>query len=236
MFFWKGDMANGTAEVPLHQWVQMDNKREELEATVLLKGHELVVISESWWEESHDELWWLQPVQKGGGAEGLSSTKEMNGLWRALSEVTKRSKLHGWESEAEVTKGTLCMVSVRGCLSQGSLLTTPPSGSSHRRHWTHQISSCWGTSTPTSAGKEAQWAVGTPGDSWNAQRKRFLSQVMDSPDTGDLSLELRVTRASELMGDIKDGAARAAVNSTGGVCSPEEYGTGEEYSQEFPEF
>lgn len=38
--------------------------------------------------------------------------------------------------------------------------------------------------------------------------ENFLSLVMGSPDTGDLLLDLMVTRPSELIGDIKGGGSQ----------------------------
>lgn len=32
----------------------MGNKRQELEATMLLEGYKLVTITETWWDGSHD--------------------------------------------------------------------------------------------------------------------------------------------------------------------------------------
>jgi len=32
----------------------MGNKQEELEATVLLESYDLIAITETWWDESHD--------------------------------------------------------------------------------------------------------------------------------------------------------------------------------------
>jgi len=47
--------------MPLHQLQclytnahSMDNKQEELEATVLLESFDLVAIIETWWDEWHD--------------------------------------------------------------------------------------------------------------------------------------------------------------------------------------
>ena len=86
-----------------------------------------------------------------------------------------------------------------------------PSCSSYRRHGARRLLSCWGTSpTLTSAGKVAWQAIGNPGDSWIHSldtEDNFLSQVIDSHARGDAILDLLVTNASELIGDIKTGGS-----------------------------
>ena len=52
MFLQKGNTAE--AEVPLHQCSSMGNQQEELEVTTLLESYDLVAITETWWDESHD--------------------------------------------------------------------------------------------------------------------------------------------------------------------------------------
>jgi len=42
------------AEVHLHQCTQHGQKQEELEAIVWQADHDLVAISETWWDHSHD--------------------------------------------------------------------------------------------------------------------------------------------------------------------------------------
>ena len=57
----------------------MGNKQEELEATVPLESYNLVAITETWWDKSHD---WRLSMAEGcseetseeGGAEALPST------------------------------------------------------------------------------------------------------------------------------------------------------------------
>ena len=62
----------------------MGNKQEELEATVLLESYDLVAITETWWDESHD---WSDWSGEEGEAEALRSTPR-NG-WSVKSSFSR---------------------------------------------------------------------------------------------------------------------------------------------------
>jgi len=50
----------------------MGNKQEELEATVLLESYDLIALTESWWDESHDWSVAIDGDRWGKRGEGIA--------------------------------------------------------------------------------------------------------------------------------------------------------------------
>jgi len=47
-------MPNYLSEMSLHQCMQQGNKHKELEICVQVQDHDLIAITETWWDVSHD--------------------------------------------------------------------------------------------------------------------------------------------------------------------------------------
>jgi len=58
----------------------MGNRQEELESTVLLESYDMIAVTETWWDESHDwsvaidGYWLFRRDRQGKGVEALPST------------------------------------------------------------------------------------------------------------------------------------------------------------------
>lgn len=118
--------------------------------------------------------WWLQAVTKEQESKergrGCPLCQEVDWVWTAVSEEQPWE----WKSHRKTVGKNQWPSQQRELYGWGLLQTAWSRGAcwwsiSAPATEAHRLSSCWGTSTVLlSAGKVAQWAVGNPGDSWNA--------------------------------------------------------------------
>jgi len=150
----------------------MGNEQEDVKATMLLESHDLISLTETWWDESHDwsididghRLFRRDSQEKSGGGIALYMKKAIQCEELSLKNSHKQVESVWVRIRDRGNKRNLVMGVYYSCLIKGSLLTKP--SSSYPRLLSCSLLSCWGTSTtPTSAGKVAQRAVNNPGDS-----------------------------------------------------------------------
>ncbi|PKU34849.1 mitochondrial fission process protein 1 [Limosa lapponica baueri] len=193
----------------------MGNKQEELEATLLLKSYDLVAITETWWDESHD---WRVAInscrlfrrdrrgRRGGGVALYikkwlecgelslkNSHKQVESLWVRIRIRGNKGNLvvgvyyrppdHG-EPIDEVF-----LLQLQEALHSQALVLLG--------HFNHP-DICWKSSTVSC--RQSRRFLECIGDN-------FLSQVIDSLTRGDAILDLMITKASELIGDVKIGGS-----------------------------
>ncbi|KAK4806137.1 hypothetical protein QYF61_001060 [Mycteria americana] len=155
------------------------NKQEELEATVLLESYDLVAITETWWDESHDwsaaidgyRLFRREKQGRRGGGVALYIKK-----WIDCEELSLKNSHEQVESLWEASR------------SQDLVLLGD---------FNHP-DICWKSSTASCR---------QSGRLLECIEDNFLSQVIDTPTRGDATLDLLVTNASELISDVKTGGS-----------------------------
>ncbi|GAB0203436.1 hypothetical protein GRJ2_002809200 [Grus japonensis] len=193
----------------------MGNKQEELEATVLLESYDLVAITETWWDKSHD---WSAAIngyrlfrrdrrgRRGRGValyvkkwidcEELSlknSHKQVESLWVRIRDQGNKGNLvvgvnyRPLNQGEPIDKAFLLQLQEASC-SQALILLGD---------FNHP-DICWKSSTASC--RQSRRLLECIEDN-------FLSQVIDSPTRGDAILDLLVTNTSELTDDIKIGGS-----------------------------
>ncbi|KAK4810175.1 hypothetical protein QYF61_010948 [Mycteria americana] len=159
----------------------MGNKQEELEATVLLDSYDLVAITETWWDESHD---WsaaingyrlFRRVRRGRRGRGVALYIKK---WMECEELSLKNSHERVES---------LRLQEASC-SQALVLLGD---------FNHP-DTCWKSSTASC--RQSRRLLECVEDN-------FLSQAIDSPTRGDALLDLLVTNASDLISDVKVGGS-----------------------------
>ncbi|KAK4828983.1 hypothetical protein QYF61_001639 [Mycteria americana] len=184
----------------------MGNKQEELEATVLLESYDLVAITETWWDESHD---WSMAIdgyrlfrrdrrgRRGGGVAFYIKK------WIGCEELSLKNSHEQVES---------LWVRIRDQGNKGNLVVgvyyrTPNQGepideafflqlqeASHLQALVllgdfNHFDICW---------KSSMASCRQYGRLLECFKDNFLTQVIDTPTRGDAILDLMVTNTSEL--------------------------------------
>ncbi|KAK4810861.1 hypothetical protein QYF61_008833 [Mycteria americana] len=193
----------------------MGNKQEELEATMLLESYDLVAVTETWWDKSHD---WSVAIngyrlfrrdrrgRRGGGValyikewidcEELSlknSHKQVESLWVRIGDRGNKGNLvvgvyYRLPDQGEPTdEAFFLQLQEASCLQALVLLGD----------FNHP-GICWKSSTASC--RQSRRLLECIED-------KFLTQVIDTPTRGDAILDLLVTSASELIGDVKIGGS-----------------------------
>jgi len=145
----------------------MGNKQEELEATVLLESYDPITITETWWDESHDwrvaidsyRLFRRDRQGRRGGGIALYIKK-----WIECEELSLKDS----HKQVESLWVRLRDQGNKGNLVVGVYYKPPNQGEPTDEPFFLQLqeaSRLQASTTPTSAGKVAQRAVGNPGDS-----------------------------------------------------------------------
>jgi len=217
----------------------MGNKLEELGATMLLESYDLIALTETWWNESHD--WrvaidgyrlfrrdrWVKRgrsialyIKKSIQREELSlknSRKQDEILWVRIRERGNKGNLvvgvyYRLPVQVEPTDKTFFLRLQEASCSQSPILLGD---------YNHP-NNCWKSSMASC--RQCRRFLECIDDN-------FLNLVTDTPTRGDAILGLILTNASELIVTSRLKAAWAAVITD----SPEGYAKGEEYSQD-PKF
>ncbi|KAK4813526.1 hypothetical protein QYF61_009252 [Mycteria americana] len=156
-------------------------KRRVSEATVLLEGYDLVVITETRWDKSHDwngandgyRLFRRDRRGRRGGGVALYVKKQID--CEELSLKNSHEQVGSlWLQEASHSQALILL----GDFSHSDI--------------------CWKSSTVSC--RQSRRLLECIEDN-------FLSQVIDSPTRGDVLLDLLVTNTSELIGDVKIGGS-----------------------------
>jgi len=189
----------------------MGNKQDELEAIVLLESYNLIAITETWWDESHDwnvalDVYWLfrrdRRRRRGGGialyikktlqSEELSlknNHQQVKSLWVGIGERGNKGNLvvgvyYRPPDQEELTDDAFFLQLQETLHSQALVL---------RGDFNHP-DICWKSNTE-SCRQSSRFL--------ECIEDNFLNQVISTPTRGDAILDLVVTNASELVGDVK---------------------------------
>ncbi|KAM6103455.1 uncharacterized protein LJ206_014212 [Theristicus caerulescens] len=193
----------------------MGNKQEELEATMPPESYDLVAITETWWDESHD---WSSAIEgyrlfrrdrrgrRGGGValyvkklmecEELSlknSHEQVERLWVRIRDRGNKGNL---------VVGVYCRPPDQGePIDKDFFLQLQEASHSQALVLLGDFNHpdiCWESNT--AGGRQSRRLL-------ECMEDNFLSQVTDSPTIGDAILDLVVTNVSELIGDVRIGGS-----------------------------
>ncbi|PKU34424.1 nedd4-binding protein 2-like 2 [Limosa lapponica baueri] len=159
----------------------MGNKQEELEATLLLKSYDLVAITETWWDESHD---WRVAIdgyrvfirdRRGRRGRGVALYIKK---WLECEELLLKNSHEQveslWLQEASHSQALFLL----GDFNHPDI--------------------CWKSSMVNC--RQSRRLL-------ECMEDNFLSQVIDSLTRGNVILDLMVTKASKLISDITIGGS-----------------------------
>ena len=192
----------------------MGNKQEELEATVLLEHYDLAAVPETWWDECHDwsaaingyRLFRRDRGRRGGGV-ALYLKKWIDCEELSLKNSHKqveslRVRIGDRGNKGNLVVGVYYRPPVRGePIDKAFLLQLRGASRSQALVLLGDFShpdTCWKSSTASC--RQSRRLL-------ECLEDNFLRQVIDSPSRGDAILELMVTDASELIGDVQIGGS-----------------------------
>jgi len=187
----------------------MENEQEQLEATVLLESYDLIALTETSWDESHD---WSTAIDgyrlfrrdrwgKRGASVALYTKKSIQCEELSLKNGHKQVESLWVRIRDRGNKGNLVVGVYYRPPDQGQptdeafFLELQETSHSQSLIFNHP-NICWKSSMASS--RQSRRFLECIEDN-------FLSQEIDTPTRGDAVLDLMPTNASELIGDIKTG-------------------------------
>jgi len=216
----------------------MGNKQEELEATVLLERYDLVALTETWWNVSHD---WSVAIHSYRLFRRHRWRKRGEGVALYIKKSIQCEELSLKNSHEQVKSLWARNRGNKGNLVVGVYCRLPDQGEPTDEAFFLQLQEalcsqslillwdfnhpdiCWKSSMAT--GRQSRRFL-------ECTEGNFLSKVIHTPTRGDAILDLVLTNASELIGGIKTGGSLGCI---GGVHTPEGYRKGKGHSQD-PKF
>ncbi|PKU28413.1 mitochondrial fission process protein 1 [Limosa lapponica baueri] len=198
----------------------MGNRQEELETTVLLQSYDIVAISETWWDESYD---WSVAIEGYKLFRRDRQGRRGRSVALYVKEWIESEEMSLKNSQEEVES---LWVGIRDRGNKGNLVVgvfyrPPDQGVPTDEAFLLQLQKASRSKALVLLGDFNHPDICWKSNTVSCRQSRrfleclddnFLRQEIDSPTRGDVTLDLIVTNASELIRDVKIGGSLGCSN------------------------
>ena len=191
------------------------NKQEELEATMLLESYDLIALTETWWDESHDwrvAIYGYRLIRrrrwgKKGGDITLYIKKSMQHEELSLNRSHKQVEILWIRTRDRGNKGNLVVGVYYRPPDQGEPTDESSFLQLQEASYSQSLVLLGDINHPDIYWKSSMVSCRLCRRFLECIDDNFLNQVIDTPTRVEAILDLMITSASELIGNIKPGGS-----------------------------
>jgi len=199
--------------VPLNECTHLGNKQEELEATVLLEIYDLIALTETWWDKSHDwsvaiDGYLLFRRDRRGKRSGHVALYIKKSTWcEELSLKNSHEQLKSLWARNRGNKGNLVVGVYCRPPDQGEPTDKAFLLRLHEALHLVSVALLRDFNLPDMCWKDTTVSDRQSRRFLECIEDNFLSQVIYTPARGDAILDEILTNASEFITDMKIGGS-----------------------------